>query len=261
MIRLTQIWVYPIKSCRGVQLSSAQLELRGLARDRRFMVVDETGRFLTQREQSRLALVDVALGSDSLVIRAQDASPLTLPCTPDGSRHSVRVWRSDCEAVVVPAGSRWFSEFLGQQCELVYMPQDALRPVNPERGQPGDIVSFADGYPLLLASEEALANLNQRLDSPVEMQRFRPNLVIAGAGAHAEDDWKRLTIGGIRFRNAKPCERCVVTTIDPKTGQSGKEPLASLARYRKTEAGVLFGVNLIPDSAGTLSVGMPVLPG
>jgi uncharacterized protein YcbX len=150
---------------------------------------------------------------------------------------------------------------LDDEVSLLYMPDSERRAVNPNRARPGDIVSFADAYPLLLISEASLAALNQRLDAPVEMRRFRPNLVISGCEPYAEDGFSALSIGPLTFRGVKRCERCVVTTVDPATAEQGKEPLRTLARYRQSEGKVWFGMNLIHDGPGTLRLGDPVVHG
>ncbi len=156
--------------------------------------------------------------------------------------------------------SRLFSDHLGREVRLVYMPDDTQRPVKPERGRPGDLVSFADAYPLLMISEESLAGLNARLADPLPMERFRPNVVIAGGEPHAEDDLGPFRIGDVTFRNVEPCDRCSVTTVDPATGERGKEPLKTLAEYRKRDGQVWFGTNLIHDGRGKLSVGDAIEP-
>jgi uncharacterized protein YcbX len=155
-------------------------------------------------------------------------------------------------------GSRWLSAAIGRECALVYMPDRHERQVSPERARPSDIVSFADGYPFLLISEASLGDLNARLATPLSMRRFRPNIVVSGARPFAEDGWRELRLGGIGFRGAKPCDRCVVTTRDPDTGASGPEPLRALAGFRRWDGKVWFGMNLIHDGPGWLEVGAAV---
>lgn len=264
-VRLSGLFVYPIKSCAGVALEQADLVERGLAFDRRYMLVDKVGTFITQREFPRLCLVATAFDAERLLVSTPGKPTLELvrQPAPEASlqRRQYRVWDDVGSALEHPAGSRWFSELLGDELSLLYMPDAERRLVNPKRARPGDIVSFADGYPLLLMSEASLGDLNQRLDAPVEMRRFRPNLVISGAEPYAEDAFARVRIGKLSFRGVKRCERCVVTTVDPETGEQGKEPLRTLSHYRLKDGNVWLGMNLIHDGRGTLHVGDRVLVG
>jgi len=248
--------VYPIKSCRGIRLPEWSVVARGFVADRRWMIVDSNGKFVTQRELSQLALVQTALVGDCLRVSAPGQPDLELPSTyENGEQRTVQVWQDRALGILHRGGSRWFSNYLEGPHELVYMPEHHRRQVNPARAQPGDIVSFADGYPFLLISEASLADLNSRMEAPLTMDRFRPNIVISGAEAFAEDDYARVRIGEISFRGVKRCERCVITTVDPLTGNRGREPLRTLAQYRSSEQKVWFGMNLIHDGVGTLRVG------
>ncbi len=250
------LYVYPIKSCRGVRVEEWPVVERGFAADRRWMIVDEAGRFVTQREVARLALVQTAFVGESLKIEGPGAAPLLLPQRFDeGAPRNVEVWSDQSIGCVHPAGSAWFSAYLGSPHELVYMPDNHHRQVNPARARPGDIVSFADGYPFLLISEASLADLNTRLEKPVPMERFRPNIVVSGTDPFAEDEFARVQLGSISFRGVKRCDRCTVTTIDTETGERGREPLRTLATFRLSEFKVWFGMNLIHDAPGTLRVG------
>ncbi len=220
------------------------------------MIVDAKGRFVTQRELAQLALVNTALEGDQLRLTAPERAELVLPLRYEGGQsREVQVWQDLAVGVVHALGSAWFSEYLGAPHELVYMPERHHRQVNPARAKPGDIVSFADGYPFLLISEASLADLNSRLEIPITMERFRPNIVISGTRPFAEDDYARVHMGEISFRGPKRCERCVVTTIDPATGDRGNEPLRTLAKYRLADQKVWFGMNLIHDNVGVLRVG------
>lgn len=258
-MKLSGLFVYPIKACRGISLESAHVVERGLQFDRRYMLVDRTGTFVTQREAPQLSRVTTAFVGDSIVVSTQASADLELPRELFPGSHlessAYRVWDHFGSALRHPEGSRWFSTFLDDEVSLVYMPDVERRAVNPARAQPGDIVSFADGYPLLLISEASLADLNRRLAEPVEMRRFRPNLVISGCEPYAEDTFSTLRIGELSLRAVKRCERCVVTTVDPETGQGGKEPLRTLAKYRYEDGNVWFGMNLIHDGSGTLRLG------
>jgi uncharacterized protein YcbX len=261
VIRVSALHLYPIKSCRGVAVSAMELDSRGPAGDRRWMVVDERGRFLTQREEPSLALVDVVMTGEKLVLSAGELTSLALPARPtDGPRREVEIWRDRVSAIEDAEGSRFMSDYLLRRVHLVYMPDDVERRVNPARARPTDLVGFADAYPLLVISEESLADLNGRLAQPLTMTRFRPNVVIAGAEPYAEDAFARVRIGGVSFRGPKRCDRCAITTVDPETGKTGKEPLATLATYRREGNDVFFGMNLIHDGPGTLRVDDVVKP-
>jgi uncharacterized protein len=258
---LSGLYVYPIKSCGGIPLEASEVDERGLRHDRRWMLVDETGRFMSQRRFSRMALIGVRLERDSLVVDAPGMPCLEMPLEPQGERLVLAgVWNDLVEVSPVSDDAhRWFSEFLNVRCRLVYLPEGSLRPVDPTSGGPRDQVGLADGFPFLLVSEASLAHLNARLEQPVPMNRFRPNLVVRGCEPFAEDDWKLVRIGPITFRVVKPCARCAITTVDQKTAKAGKEPLRTLARFRKIDNKVLFGQNLIHDKKrGTLRTDDPV---
>jgi len=229
---------------------------RGFAADRRWMIVDASGKFVTQRELAQLSLVGTALEGEKLRLTAPGRPELLLPLTHEtGESREVQVWEDRGVAQAHALGSAWFSDYLGAPHELVYMPEQYQRQVNPTRAKPGDIVSFADAYPFLLISEASLADLNSRLDEPLTMERFRPNIVISGTEPFAEDGYARVRVGEISFRGPKRCERCVITTVDPATGERGREPLRTLAKYRLTDQKIWFGMNLIHDNVGSLRVG------
>jgi uncharacterized protein len=256
-MHLSEINIYPIKSTRGIALRSAQVEHRGIQFDRRWMLVDETGLFISQREAPRLALVRTQLGKDTITVNAPGRQDLFLPAKLTGSeRISAQVW--DDAVRVIPAGmeaGQWFSEFLGSECRLVFMPDDSLRSVEPEYSVGSDIVSLADGFPLLLISQSSLDDLNARLANPVPMNRFRPNIVVSGSGAFDEDKWKEIRVGDLILRIAKPCSRCITTTVDQATGIQGKEPLATLSQYRNVNGKVYFGQNAIPENDAVINIG------
>ena len=254
---LSEINIYPIKSTRGIPLRSAHVERRGIQFDRRWMLVDVSGVFISQRDVPRLALISTLLGGDAFTVNAPGMQSLLLPKTLISSASiSAQVWEDMVR--VIPAGSvadEWFSEFLGLACRLVYMPDDTLRPVEPEFASTSDIVSLADAFPLLLISQPSLDDLNERLAVPVPMNRFRPNLVVNGCGAFDEDRWKGIRIGDILLRVVKPCSRCVTTTVDQATGIQGKEPLVTLSQYRKFNGKVCFGQNVIPENDAVVNIG------
>ncbi len=256
-VTLSSLFIYPVKSLGGIALTESVVEARGLRHDRRWMVVDADGKFLTQREYPRMALIMPQITAAALRLGAPGRESLSVPLeTPKTGPMTVRVWRSACEAVPVgPEADVWLSDFLETQVRLVFMPDTTQRAVNSDYGRPEDIVSFADGYPLLLLGEASLADLNTRLASPVPMNRFRPNLVVAGSLPYAEDGWKRIAIGETVFRGAKSCDRCALTTIDQATAARGVEPMHTLAKYRITDGKVLLGQYLIPEESGMIRIG------
>lgn len=259
-LRLSAIYRYPVKSLAGERLDQARLDAFGLKHDRRWMLVDREGRFLSQRVLPRMALISPRLRSGGLRLRAPGTPGLDVSRpAPDGERIQVGVWNDVCAAQPAEATAhRWLSEFLGQECRLVFMPEDSVRPVDPDYALASDRVAFADGFPLLLISQASLDHLNERLSEPVPMARFRPNLVVEGCAPHAEDDWRRLRIGELTLRVVKPCSRCKITTVDPYTAESGSEPLKTLAGYRRRDNQVYFGQNLLHDGPGELRLDMPV---
>lgn len=256
-VTLSALTVYPVKSAAGVALTSARVDARGLAGDREWMAVDDKRTFLTQRTHPRLALVSVAIADEGLALTAPGMPSFTLHSPPSHAAVvPVRVWSDVCGAV--PAGeeaAHWLSAFLGCRCELVFMPGESRRPVRAGGGAPASEIAFADAFPFLLVSEASLGDLNRRLATPVPMDRFRPNLVVRGCDPFAEDGWLRIRIGRIEFRVVKPCARCSTTTVDQVSGERGREPLATLATYRRVGNQVMFGQNLVHDGGGELRVG------
>jgi MOSC domain-containing protein len=253
------LYVYPVKACRGIRVSSVEVAERGFAGDRRWMIVDEAGQFITQRQVTELCLVDTALDDEAIQLSAPGAGSVLLPRAHEqGEELEVTVWRHTGLAVRHVEGSAWISQVLGRESSLVYMADRHVRPVNPDYGRSGDAVSFADGYPFLAISDASLADLNARLEQPIGMERFRPSITISGVAPYAEDGWSRVRLGGLEFRAVKGCSRCTVTTIDPLTAQKSKEPLRTLARYRRWDNEVWFGMNLIGDVTGPLAVGDPL---
>ena len=256
-VTLSGLYVYPIKSCAGIPLHSADLSATGLRHDRRWMLVDETGEFMSQRTHPRMALVSVRFSAEHLIVRAPGMPDLEIPLRQEtGNQIDVCVWGdTNRGALVGDEADRWFGEFLEFPCRLVYKPEDDPRLVDSLYAAEGDQVGFADGFAFLLISEASLEDLNERLEDPLPMNRFRPNFVVSGCAPYAEDGWSRLRIGNVPFRVAEPCPRCAITTVDQKSGVPGKEPLRTLATYRKSERGAVFGRNLIHDAPGTVRVG------
>lgn len=255
-MRLSELWIYPVKSCRGISVQRLELDELGPAFDRRWMLVDDEGEFVTQREHATLALVGTAIDGDRLVLSREGAAPLEIDVArPGRASRNVRVWGHACEALDEgDAAGAWFSDHLGFSCHLVRMPTDHHRPVGSAY-EGSARTAFTDGYPVLAISEASLADLNTRLETPVSMNRFRPNFVVTGTEAFAEDTWTRVRIGSIVFVVCKPCSRCVVTTVDQVTGETAREPLRTLSAYRKREGGAMFGQNLVHEGTGAVSVG------
>lgn len=251
---LTSLHIYPIKSLKGIALNEARIERRGLQYDRRWMLVDVNNKFLTQREFPKMATISVGIEPHGLKIDSNDKNSLFVPFDVEPSETAeVEVWQSRCPADFVSAeADRWFSEVLDTECRLVYMSDQSVRTIDRDYAiTKDDVVSFADGYPFLIANEASLAELNSRLTNVVGMNRFRPNFVVNGSKAFVEDDWKTVTIGSTNFHVAKPCGRCVITTVDQQTGiKDGIEPLKTLASFRTRNTSVLFGQNLIARSEG-----------
>ena len=258
-VKLTSLYIYPVKGFAAVALREAVVTSRGLQHDRRFMVVDPDGGFISQRELPLMATVWTEIEGETLRLAAADAGEVSLPLAPDdGEAITVRVWKSTCAAIAPsPAVDQWLTEYLGTDCRLVYMPESTRRDTNAAYGGPGHIVSFADGYPFLLTNEASLADLNARMARPIPMNRFRPNFVVAGAPAFAEDSWTDFALGDVRLRMVKPCGRCQVPTTDQATGEvTGPEPLATLTAYRNSpEFGATFGMNAVPTGSGVVRAG------
>lgn len=272
-MHLTGLFLYPVKSLGGFTVPAAEVDDLGLVGDRRFMVVDESGKFLTQRALPRMALIRTALTADTLTLSAAGAGSCVVPrrASLDSRPATIRIvsiWKSeglhaeDCG----DAPAAWLSDALALKCRLVRIGEEFLRPVTKPAARPGDRVTFADAAPFLILSEATLADLNDRIvaqgGDAVPMNRFRPNLVVAGCPAFAEDTWARFQIGRVVFRAAGPCARCAVPTIDQETAARGKEPIRTLATYRRDPTDptdVNFGQNLIHETkTGALRVGDPL---
>lgn len=261
MITLSSIIYYPIKACRGFEVDSVCIERMGLEHDRRMMVVTEQGEFLTQREHPRLALVTPKLSNGTLELSAPKYDSIQIDIQTSGVPWQVNVWKSKGVHAIDQGeeAARWFSEWLGRSVRLVHIADGYQRRVSADYAvNEDDHTGFADGYPILLTSEEGLQDLNARLETPVPMNRFRPNLVVRGCEPFAEDTWNRIRLGDVELAVVKPCARCVVTTIDKNTLEQSKEPLKTLSKYRKHKLGAIFGQNVIPLNEGRIRLGMNV---
>jgi uncharacterized protein YcbX len=260
-VKVSSLHVYPVKSARGHSVAQVAIDVCGFTHDRRFLIVDGQDRFLTQRNNPALARLETTLHADGrLELATAGRRPIAVPFAP-GPPRRVTIWNDTVEAV--DCGNEvavWLTAWLGAPSRLVRCGAAWHRPV---RRSPGDQVAFADAYPLLVISQASLNGLNERLDFPVPMDRFRPNLVLAGATEpHIEDTWPRLRVGDVVLRAAGPCGRCIVTTTDQLTGERGREPLHTLATYRRSARGEIeFGQNFIAESrTGSIRVGDPVEP-
>ncbi|MGB3180055.1 MAG: MOSC N-terminal beta barrel domain-containing protein [Cyclobacteriaceae bacterium] len=262
---ITDLYIYPVKSLGGIRLESSQVTNRGLAYDRRWMLVDCQGMFLSQRKHPRMSLVKIrqADGGFEAYTESGDREPLFIssqPATGDKVPARVQVWDDEVAAIAVGKDAdEWFSKVLDMTCRLVYMPDKSDRQVDTQYATSGEQVSFADGYPYLLIGQASLDDLNSRMPETMDMDRFRPNIVFAGAEPFSEDSWKHFTVKDILFHAAKPCARCVLTTVNQQTAEKGPEPLKTLATYRKFGNKILFGQNLLHRGAGTLSAGDSIL--
>ncbi|TQV74703.1 MOSC domain-containing protein [Aliikangiella marina] len=255
-MKLSEIVIHPIKSLAGISVNVAHTTPLGLANDRMMMLVDEHGKFITQRVHSKLALLEVSLSNQELTVSYDGVAPLAITQAMfTDQEKTVEIWGDMCQAKVAPASvNQWFSQYLGFRVSLVSYQQSKPRPVDPNYAQADDNVSFADGFPLLVISQGSLDDLNTRLSTPVTMKSFRPNIVVEGCPPYAEDSWKQIKVGEVIFDAVKLCSRCILTTVDPQTGvkREDKEPLKTLSQYRRQAGGVMFGMNLIPRTNGEI---------
>lgn len=258
-MKLTAINKYPVKSLKGLSLEKAWVDSFGIGGDRRWMLVDAEGRFVTQRKHPVMGTIMVEDGESALRFTSAEGAVLTVNLEEFVDPVDSLVWGDNILALGAgSAVSSWFSRLLGMPVRLVYMPDSSFRQVDREYVDYKKRVSFADGFPFLLISEASLNDLNERLSVPVAMSRFRPNLVVSGCQPFEEDSWKVIRIGDIEFEIVKPCSRCIMTTIDEESLKPNKEPLKTLATYRKNEYGVCFGQNLVHRGSGVLTVGNSV---
>jgi hypothetical protein len=256
MLTISELNIYPIKSLGGISLTSAVVTDRGLKYDRRWMLVDEQNRFITQREFPQLALLKVQLEEDGLLVTHPDKGDVHVPFEPALASQEVVIWNDTCTGVFVSKElDQWFSEASGLRCRLVHMPESTRRQVDLTYAPEGFITSFADAYPFLLIGQASLDDLNSRMAESLPMNRFRPNIVFSGGTPYQEDLLKHIQVAGISFYGVKLCARCVLTTVNQQTAKKGKEPLKTLATYRSKNNKILFGQNLIHEGTGILTVG------
>jgi uncharacterized protein YcbX len=253
---VSEIWIYPVKSLGGIRLLSARVLHKGLAFDRRWMLVDEEGIFMTQRIFPELSLFKLSVNNAIFSITYREEQIELLPGIEEGPGYAASIWEDRVQVKEVSKKhSEWFSERLGKRCRLVVFPETNTRQIDPVYALDEEQVSLADGYPLLAIGQVSLDDLNSRLTEKLPMNRFRPNIVFTGGEAYEEDGWKNFSIGNNRFIAVKPCSRCVLTTVDQETGNKGKEPLTTLSTYRRHNGKVYFGQNIIPVDTGVISVG------
>ena len=258
MPHISQLFIYPVKSLGGIAVQEALVTSRGLQHDRRWMLINNKNRFLTQRSNAQLALFQLELTADGFkVVYLPTTSTEIIPFKPQINEElTVHIWNDECRATLVSYNlNEWFSKILNAEVRLVYMSDDSIRSVDDQYAGPGHITSFADDYPMLLIGQSSLDDLNMRLAKLVPMNRFRPNMVIDGVEPYLEDKMQHFTAAGIDFYGIKPCARCVMTTIDQQTASAGIEPLKTMARYRKANKKIYFGQNLVHLGSGILKVG------
>lgn len=268
MIEVGQLAIYPLKSCAQISVPKIAADNFGLQMDRRWMVVDENGKFLTQRQISKMCLINPTLINNGVLLQAPEMEPCAVDMKNLAGSQQVSIWADQCTALDCgDEAANWLGLFLEEKCRLVYFPENEVRQVDLQYAQQGDRTAFSDGFPFLLISEASLQDLNTKLVSAgsqaIEMRRFRPNIVVSGCDAFEEDRWKRIKVGEMVLRIVKPCSRCVIPNIDPDTGIRGDEPSQTLKGYRRQEHPqignkIFFGQNVIAETNGLLEVGMPI---
>ena len=261
MLTLSEIYIYPVKSLGGISVDTAIAEERGLQYDRRYLLVDETGIFITQRDYPMLALLKLSFTENGFnVLNTKNSSHTIIPFESDSKKNvTITIWDDVCNAVQVNQDlDNWFSNALDKKVSLVYMHDDEKRIVEKTYINEDHIVSFADAYPFLIIGKSSLDDLNTRLVNPIPMNRFRPNLVFTGGNAYEEDNWKDFKIGNAEFKAVKPCARCVITTTNQNTAERSAEPLKTLANYRKVNNKIMFGMNVVCNKTGVVSVNQTI---
>ncbi len=254
-ITVSGIWIYPVKSLGGIALDSADVMYKGLKYDRRWMLIDSNNKFMTQREYPHMALFRMQMEGEGFSVCYKNE------CRHFGSEFesspiSAMIWHDTVEVFEVNRDlSKWFSEMLGSDCRLVGFPEQNERPVDRNYAFDNEQVSLADAYPLLIIGQNSLDDLNERMNMPLPMNRFRPNIAFEGQQPFEEDEWKDFTIGNCQFTAVKPCARCTIPTVDQATAAKGKEPLATLSTYRQRNNKIYFGQNLLVKRTGTIRVG------
>jgi uncharacterized protein len=261
-LKISELYVYPIKSLGGIPLQSARVMEKGIQHDRRWMLMDESNVFLTQRIHNHMALFKTSLSADGVGVAFKDdfiEIPFDLV---EGGPVRAKIWDDEVTVnEVSDKHSAWFTKHIGMNCKLVAFPENNQRLIDPKYRIADENVSLADAYPLLIIGQSSLDDLNERMSSPVPMNRFRPNVVFTGGDPFDEDTWKRFAMGLLNFAGVKPCKRCILPTVDQETGVKGVEPLATLSKFRRKDnsTGVYFGQNVTPLSLGEISVGDEII--
>lgn len=267
-LNISEIWVYPIKSLGGIALEKAQVQAKGLRYDRRWMLIDDNGVAMTQRDFPQMALFKPEIVNDKIIVTYKQSGKAiasvefssTIAASNDGL--TATVWSDDVTVLEVdPEVSQWFSHHLHTACRLVAFPEVNARPVEAQHRVHQEHVSLADAFPFLIIGQRSLDDLNSRLTNPVPMNRFRPNFVFTGGHAFMEDHWKNLAIGQVSFVAVKKSARCALPTVNQDTAEKGPEPLRALSAYRKVGNKVYFGQNLVCLDEGEVRIGDPVIPG
>lgn len=258
MLRISELYIYPVKSLSGIKLDNAVITDRGIKHDRRWMLIDSDNRFISQRECSKMALLKTHITDECLTVtNTSDNSSVNIPLAPVKKEViQVTIWDDTCTGQLVDNDiDVWFTNALGRDIRLVYMPDSTARFTEPAYAPEGSITSFSDAYPFLLIGQSSLDDLNKRLNSQLPINRFRPNIVFTGGAPYQEDMMDSFTINNIAFNGVKLCARCVIITIDQADASIGKEPTKTLASYRAKNNKIYFGQNLVHSGSGTISVG------
>jgi uncharacterized protein YcbX len=259
MLQVSELYIYPIKSLAGIAVKRAQITAKGFEYDRRYLLVDKNNRFLTQREYPQMSQLQPLIEDTGLrITHKTNNKSIIIPLTPlpSANRTEVVIWDDTCIAEFVSdEADRWFTEMLGINCRLVYMPDDTKRIVDQRYAPENAVTSFSDAYPFLIIGRASLDDLNSRLAEALPMNRFRPNIVFTGGNPFEEDQYAHFSIGNVDFYGVKLCARCIITTINQETAKKGKEPLKTLASYRFRDNKILFGQNLVHEGEGELIIG------
>jgi uncharacterized protein len=257
MLSVSQLFIYPIKSLGAISLNSAEVTDRGFKYDRRWMLVDEHNKFLTQRVFPQMALLKVLVNEDGLLVQhKKNESSIRVPFQATGKKYRVKVWSNVCKAIEVSQEiDEWFSDMLSMKCKLVYMPDETKRRVDSRYASNKEITSFSDAYPFMVIGQSSLDDLNSKLTETLPINRFRPSIVFTGGQPFEEDELAHFTINQTSFYGVKLCARCVVTTINQDDATKGKEPLHTLSAYRKRNNKIYFGQNLVHSGEGIISIG------
>jgi uncharacterized protein len=258
MLQVSQLFIYPIKSLGGISLKKAETTERGFRYDRRWLLINSDNEFMTQREFPQMCLLQPFVSEAGIVIsHKQNKSEFFIPFeSQDADEIVVKIWNDYCRArLISESADEWFSEMLSVRCKIVFMPEDSRRPVDRTYAKHEEITSFSDAFPFLLIGQSSLDDLNKKLETPVPINRFRPNIVFTGGAPYEEDFMKAFKIGDVNFYGVKPCARCPIPTVNQENAFKTKEPINTLAKYRSQNNKVFFGQNLLHMGQGTIHVG------